>query len=438
MRDHIGKLRVQLTLVNTLVLISMIVFATIFLVYNLNSRQTAEITASLEAYTAQAASDLSAIVTEDQNDTTRQTVQELKQKLDKANAYYMVWDSNFDSVAQSDKSTVAPSALSALAQRAINEDHRGAWTVDYNYGGTTYKICTYPVIANGTLSVVQVVRDLSGVRYVSTGAITAIIFVILIGSAISVGAGIFLTGWALVPIRESTERQQEFLANASHELRTPIAVIRTNLEVVKNDGDKQVSDEKMWLDNAYAETLRTQRIVEDLMLLARADAGEAALTFAPVDLSFLSQTVIERMMPIAAKKGILLLWDAQTDDEILANGDEGLLNQLLVIFIDNAIKYSPENTTVTVSVAPADKNVMFRVADQGVGIAPEDQEKIFNRFYRVDKARSRAAGGTGLGLSIAKWIVSAHHGSIAVDSTPGEGTTFTVTLPAAPKILDKN
>ena len=142
------------------------------------------------------------------------------------------------------------------------------------------------------------------VQTLSSVTLTAILLVVAIGCGISLAGGFFLSGRALKPIRENLARQQEFLANASHELRTPIAVILTNLEVIKEDRDQTIAEEMQWLDNAYQETKRIQRIVEDLMFLARVDAGETRIEMERIDLAFLSQQVIERMLPLAAQKNI--------------------------------------------------------------------------------------------------------------------------------------
>lgn len=324
---------------------------------------------------------------------------------------------------------VSRKALKHLTQRYFNEHHTGYWTVDYQERGGTYKICTCGVVdANGRLAIVQIVRNMRDVQTLSSVTLTAILLVVAIGCGISLAGGFFLSGRALKPIRENLARQQEFLANASHELRTPIAVILTNLEVIKEDRDQTIAEEMQWLDNAYQETKRIQRIVEDLMFLARVDAGETRIEMERIDLAFLSQQVIERMLPLAAQKNILLDW-GMPDEALVVNGDRALLTQLIVILLDNAIKYSGENTVVRLIGRRKDTQVALSVIDRGIGIAESDQNKIFNRFYRVDKTRSRAVGGTGLGLSIAAWIVTQYHGKILVDSEADQGTTMTVLLP---------
>ena len=198
--------------------------------------------------------------------------------------------------------------------------------------------------------------------------------------------------------------------------------------MIKEDRDQTIAEEMQWLDNAYQETKRIQRIVEDLMFLARVDAGETRIEMERIDLAFLSQQVIERMLPLAAQKNILLDWE-MPDEALVVNGDRALLTQLIVILLDNAIKYSGENTVVRLIGRRKDTQVALSVIDRGIGIAESDQNKIFNRFYRVDKTRSRAVGGTGLGLSIAAWIVTQYHGKILVDSEADQGTTMTVLLP---------
>jgi signal transduction histidine kinase len=236
--------------------------------------------------------------------------------------------------------------------------------------------------------------------------------------------GYFLSGRSLIPIKKTFERQQEFLADASHELRTPIAVIQTNLEVVKTSGEETVDSQKIWLDNAYGEVRRMQRIVEDLMFLARADSGDLQAPKTAVDLTFLLKVVTEKMVPLAAKKSISLYNNVAED--LLIEGDEKQITQVFVILLDNAIKYSNEASMIKINAQMVNNGIQVQVIDQGIGIPEADIKKVTQRFYRVDKARSRTEGGTGLGLSIAKWIVEEHQGELRIESQENVGTTVTV------------
>ena len=241
-------------------------------------------------------------------------------------------------------------------------------------------------------------------------------------------ASLAITARALVPIRKSWERQVEFTADASHELRTPISVILTNLEVVMDQPEQPVGEVEKWLGNIKAEADRMHRLVEDLLTLSRTDAGGRTLEKDLFDLSEALEKTAEPLVPYANAKGVKL--HTEIAPGISFFGDEERIKQLLVILADNAIKHTPEGGQVSIVTGIQNRDICIAVRDTGEGMAGEHLTKIFDRFYRIDKARERESGGSGLGLSIAKWIVEEHRGSIHVESKPGIGSTFTVRLPA--------
>jgi two-component system sensor histidine kinase CiaH len=257
--------------------------------------------------------------------------------------------------------------------------------------------------------------------------ITTLILVGLAGILIVFVSSLFLAGRALIPIRKSWERQQNFVADASHELRSPLAVMQTNLELVMGNREETVESQSKWLENVQIENRRMTKLVTDLLFLARADSNQQMLERALFTLDEVVHEVIDSFEPLAAKKGIQL--EMKLDQESELFGDADRLKQLTVILLDNAIKYTPQGGKTEVSLKKRDSYIELIVSDTGVGIGSEHLDKIFDRFYRVDKARSRDIGGTGLGLSIAEWIVKQHRGSIQVSSVPGAGSTFKVLLP---------
>jgi signal transduction histidine kinase len=267
-------------------------------------------------------------------------------------------------------------------------------------------------------------------------------------------------------------RTTEFTADASHELRTPVSLIRTEAELAlrrsRTDSEYQES-----LRHILLEAERTTVLIEQLLSLARSDSGREALHLQPVDVRQMLRGVadgwhqmatirnLEFSASLASSDGLAsgkvtpdslasdsLIPDNVTSDsaglgiattnsvagDVFVMGDETLLRRVVDILLDNAFKYTPAPGSVHLSLDGNGASAVIAVQDSGVGIAEEDQDKIFDRFYRVDKARSRAQGGAGLGLAIAQWIVTQHQGSIAVESCPGQGTTFRVELPliAAP------
>ena len=433
--NSLKQLRLRLTLINAAVLIGLLVLCTIFLFAFLNINQASETGRAMEVSCSQIAGNMryfeSADKSGDEWDDVRVNIKAFTEGLKSNGEAFIIWNDRFAVTDKMEQNRVAEGELTNIIRRYFAENRTGAWITDYRYSGQITKICTYPVVnKNGELRVVQLVKSMDEESGATETILRVLALIVVFGGMLSVGIGYVLSGHSLKPVEDSMDRQQEFLANASHELRTPIAVIRTNLDVVRNDKAMTDDERNSWLDNAYEESKRMQQIVEDLMFLARADAGEAPYTPAKVDVGFVCQEVAERMLPIAAQKEMMILWELP-DEPLTVMGDEALLTQLLVIFVDNAIKYSDRHTTVRIKGARIDRHVIIDVADEGIGIAKADIDKIFGRFYRVDKVRSRSQGGTGLGLSIAKWIVDIHGGHVEAQSEPGKGTVMRVTLPVA-------
>jgi heavy metal sensor kinase len=218
--------------------------------------------------------------------------------------------------------------------------------------------------------------------------------------------------------------QQRFLADVSHELRTPLTSVRGNLDLMKRMGE--YDEESM--DVIQDEMERMSRLLGDLLLLARADTGGLPLRYEPVELDNVLFEVYRQVSRIEKPVTVELT----EVDQATILGDEDRLKQLLLNLVDNGIKYTQPGGVVRLSLGKDVRQATLRVSDTGIGIPAEDLPHIFDRFYRVDKARSREQGGSGLGLAIVKWVVQAHGGRIQVESTVGAGTTFTITLPLAP------
>jgi heavy metal sensor kinase len=227
-------------------------------------------------------------------------------------------------------------------------------------------------------------------------------------------------------------RITEFTADASHELRTPISLIRTEAELAlrRSRGEAEYKES---LRHILREAERTTVLIEQLLSLARADSGRETLRLHSVDLRQTLCSVVEGWQQVATIRNLEFAAIFDVPDSFVL-GDETLLRRLVDILLDNAFKYTSVPGSVRLSLAHQGESAVITVRDSGVGIAEEEQGKIFERFYRVDKARSRAQGGAGLGLAIAQWIVTQHRGSITVESRSGDGATFTVELPmiAAP------
>ncbi len=230
-------------------------------------------------------------------------------------------------------------------------------------------------------------------------------------------------------------RITQFTADASHELRTPISLVRTEAELAlrRSRGEAEYREA---LRHILLEAERTTSLIEQLLSLARADSGRETLNLQPVDLPEILREVIEGWRQVATVRN--LQFSASIEEgELSVLGDEAALRRVTDILLDNAFKYTPSPGTVNLSLEQKGDNAVIAVRDSGVGIAEAEQDKIFERFYRVDKARSRDLGGAGLGLAIARWIVSQHRGSVVVESSTGKGSTFRIELPLAPATIKR-
>ncbi|KYD17672.1 sensor histidine kinase [Saccharococcus caldoxylosilyticus] len=292
-----------------------------------------------------------------------------------------------------------------------------------------------PVVLHGNVIGILYV----GVDVTSFFNIFRWLLVVLIGLAIlfigvAVVLSYFMSKRALIPIQEAYDRQRQFVADASHELRTPLSVIFSSVEALAMEEEVTKNEFAHKLLTRLREELkRMTKLINDLLTLARADAKHASLQLVKETFDFrpYAERTLQLLSELAAKKQIQMHLHAP--ESIIVTADADKLTQLLFILLDNAIKYTPDHGEVSLSLRlepwKQQKRLTISVKDTGIGIPPEAIRRIFDRFYRVDKARSRQQGGHGLGLSIAKWIVDAHGGTIDVQSEVGKGSEFIVKIP---------
>ncbi len=240
--------------------------------------------------------------------------------------------------------------------------------------------------------------------------------------------GYWLAGRNIRPISRMYEKQKQFTADASHEMRTPLAVMKLAVQGLKDDDESRLSPfAQESVEMLSSEADRLSRLTENLMTLARSDEGCLPVFTTQVDITKLCRKVGAQIELLYEQKQIKLVQDIQ--DNLSLRGDEMALSRLLIILLDNALKYSPEHTVVTLRAVTVKDHLVLEVRDGGCGVSDEDKTKIFDRFYRVDKARSRSQGGLGLGLSLAWAIVKQHRGSIKVLDNKPQGTIMYVQLP---------
>lgn len=237
---------------------------------------------------------------------------------------------------------------------------------------------------------------------------------------------IYLSHWALKPVEHAWDQQKRFVADASHELRTPLTVILANTGILLSHREDRISDQVKWIEHTEAEALRMKKLVEDLLFLAKSDADHKPILKEPVNLSDALWNAVLPFESIAYENGVTI--DAEIQPGVTVQGDEGQLKQLAVILVDNACKYAGSGGRVSVKLTQQKGCAHLVVNNTGSLIPPEDLPHLFDRFYRVDSARTREQGGYGLGLAIARSIVESHGGTLSAHSTEMEGTTFRVRL----------
>jgi two-component system phosphate regulon sensor histidine kinase PhoR len=231
----------------------------------------------------------------------------------------------------------------------------------------------------------------------------------------------------ITDLKRADQIRRDFVANVSHELRTPLTAIRGYVEAL-SEGDASAEDTKRFLTIIMRHALRMERMVRDLLRLARLDAGQETLEVATCDTRALVHAVVADLTPGVEDRHQTVRVSVEAGAETL-RGDPAKLHDALRNLVGNAITYAPEHTEIEVTAAPDATAVEIRVADRGPGIPDDDLARVFERFYRVDKSRARDPGGTGLGLAIVKHLVEMHGGTVRAENRPEGGACFTLTLP---------
>jgi signal transduction histidine kinase len=263
-------------------------------------------------------------------------------------------------------------------------------------------------------------RSLGSLRWQLVAVDAVIVVVVGLG-------GLLYARGTLRPIRESVAAQKRFVADASHDLRTPLAIMKAEFEVALRRPDLDEATRPV-LVSGLEEVDRMAGMVDDLLTLSRIDAHQEPLTREPLDLAALARQTVDELGALAATGGVALHADAAGDAP--ASGDEGHVRRALRNVVRNAVEHSASGVTVEVEVRPTSAGAQVVVTDHGEGMPPEVLEHVFDRFYRGDAARSRARGGSGLGLAIAHWALRGMDGDLSVESEVGAGTRVTLSLPA--------
>lgn len=244
--------------------------------------------------------------------------------------------------------------------------------------------------------------------------------------ALFLGISLLLARWAVRPVEQSWKQQRQFVADASHELKTPLTVILSNLDMLEQYGDADGEKRRRWLDNLRASSGQMKTLVEEMLVLARSDNATQPLTLAPCDLGELVEEDLLLFEPMAFEQGKTI--EAEIAENITVTGDALMLRRVLDIYLDNACKYAPQNSVIQVTLKSEGKRAVLSVRSAGEPIPKDQLERIFERFYRIDASRTEE--GYGLGLAIAAELAKLHHGKVWARSDEG-GNTFYFSLPRA-------
>ena len=334
---------------------------------------------------------------------------------------------------QNDSTTQLPSAF--VSNTLVKPAVQAGWADDtINAGGMIGHIYRYArAVPNpngsGYIGVVVIGEPIQ----TQQDALSLILILLLsIGGLTLLGAGLgglFLANRALEPARLAWKNQQRFIGDAAHELRTPLTLLRADAEVLLRSREHLEPEDAELLEDIVTETDRMSTLATSMLTLARLDNNSGHREHEVINLTDVALANVRRVQALADQTGISL--QVETHDSVLVIGDPTLLEQAVLVLLDNAIKYNRPGGRVTINAEVKDTNAFLKVSDTGIGIAAEHVPHLGERFYRVDKARSREAGGSGLGLSIARSIAEAHGGSLTLSSVPDQGTTVTIRLPVA-------
>ncbi|MBN2851182.1 MAG: GHKL domain-containing protein [Clostridia bacterium] len=300
--------------------------------------------------------------------------------------------------------------------------------ISFNDSGLQYYLTMkLPVVINDmTFGYYYVGRDVTIAYETLKNLKQILIFSVMAGILLSLLLGYLIAGRTIKPIKQAYEVKQRFLADASHELRTPISIVLLSAELLLKDDYTSDALQKQTIKGIKEEARKMAGLVENLLMLARTDSKHLIISKTYFNISGLLQKELTSFKYLSEEKNIRIIHEIEDNMEYY--GDEKMIESVISILLDNAIKYTSEDGQVTLKASKRKNDIKVTIEDTGSGIAPDELQKIFDRFYRHDVSRSKKTGGHGLGLSIAKEIVEKHNGTIEVSSRLGEGSLFTVRL----------
>ena len=331
------------------------------------------------------------------------------------------------SVEPADSPTPLKLLSEELAERSVREERRLHSTIP-GQGGDV-RVVSLPVMQAGeVVAVVQVAEPSELVQGTVTRLISTLVPIGLGALVLAAVGGLAVARRAVRPIQEAFDRQRTFIADASHELKTPLTLMRIDAEMLAQD--PTLTDVRELAEELVAETDHMSAVVSDLLLLARLDAGKIAIADKPFELNVVVAETANRFEKRAQSEGVSL--EARIEGRLEAHGDPERTAQVLAALVDNAFRFTPAGGCITITGRLANRRVEAIVRDSGPGIDPEHMPYIFDRFYRAEAARTREGGGTGLGLAIARDLARAQGGELAAENAEDGGAVFRLSLPRYP------
>ncbi|MGE6577702.1 sensor histidine kinase [Paenibacillus xylanexedens] len=311
-------------------------------------------------------------------------------------------------------------ALQKVDQNKVSdsERHTGQFALD----GTDW---AYVVDSSGTGHMIVFI-DVTAQQGILTNLIYTFVVVGLIMLIVIYFLSRYFANRSIAPVREAFEKQKQFIGDASHELKTPLAIISTNTDVLLANQEDTIANQAKWLHYIKSETERMTGLTNDLLYLTQMDDSRSTMIHAKFNMSDAVESIILPMEAVIFEKNISL--DYNIEPNLTVHGNSEQIKQVILILLDNAVKYSGPKGSVNVTLQKQNNDVVLAVSNTGEGIAPEHLDRIFDRFYRTDSSRARKHGGHGLGLAIARSIVDQHKGEVYARSVVGEGATFYVRL----------
>ena len=279
---------------------------------------------------------------------------------------------------------------------------------------------------DGKIMYIQLLANVDGEEKTLNNLLQMLIIGTIILDTLSILASYILSKKMMMLIYNAYKRQTEFVENASHELRTPLTIIQAKQELLLQEPESKIIDKSEDINLTLKETRRLSKMIKELMALARSDSNEYVLNKEEINIDELIQEIVKPYIDYAKVENKTIKLELSYKKEIKV--DKNKITELLIILLDNAIKYTVENDTITIKTYSKDGKCNIEVTDTGIGISDEGLKRVFERFYREDKARTREKGGTGLGLSIAHTIVTRHKGSIKAMHNKPKGTVFLVRI----------